>query len=250
MIVLISPAKQLRRGTVPTLDMTQPAFCQEAHILAQLLAQYAPFQLESLLHVNPQLAMDAFAAYQGFSQASPLYALTSFWGLQFQHLNSQDFSREDFLFAQEHLRILSAFYGVLRPLDAIRPHRLEFACSFFPQGKTLYQFWDSRPAQFLKGEDTLFVSLASQEYAREVLPHLQRMGGCRVIACRFLQTKRGKLRTLATHAKMARGEMARWIIKNRLTAPEQLLDFSWDGYQFAPLLSSDDILTFLQPGHD
>ena len=128
MIVLISPAKQLRRGTVPTLDMTQPAFCREAHILAQLLAQYAPFQLESLLHVNPQ----------GFSQASLLYALTSFWGLQFQHLNSQDFSREDFLFAQEHLRILSAFYGVLRPLDTIRPHRLEFACSSFcPQGKTL-----------------------------------------------------------------------------------------------------------------
>lgn len=246
MRLLISPAKQLRHASADALALTQPVFSHKADVLASLLAQYAPFELESLLHCNPRLAMDAFAAYQDFSQADPLCAVSSFWGIQFQHLSPQDFSREDFLFAQEHLRILSALYGVLRPLDAIKPHRLEFACSFRPQGKTLYQFWDSRPAQFLKGEDTLFLNLASQEYAREVLPQLQHSGNCRVVTCRFYQTKRGKLTTLATHAKMARGQMARWIIKNRLNSLDELLDFSWGGYAFAPLYSNGDTLTFIQ----
>jgi cytoplasmic iron level regulating protein YaaA (DUF328/UPF0246 family) len=143
MLVILSPAKNMHRVPTPP-HATRPMFLQQTETLAASMKRYAPFQLESVLKVNPQLALRAFTDIQDWNASIPgSPALLSYHGLAYSALDAATLSREDLTFAQDTLRILSAFYGVLRPLDNILPHRLDFESSFRCCGKTMYEFWGS-----------------------------------------------------------------------------------------------------------
>ena len=143
MLAILSPAKNMHRVPTPP-HATRPMFLQQTETLAASMKRYAPFQLESVLKVNPQLALRAFTDIQDWNASIPgSPALLSYHGLAYSALDAATLSREDLTFAQDTLRILSAFYGVLRPLDNILPHRLDFESSFRCCGKTMYEFWGS-----------------------------------------------------------------------------------------------------------
>ncbi len=144
--------------------------------------------------------------------------------------------------AQERVRIISALYGVLRPLDAVLPYRLEMLCRHSFAGKRLYRFWGDRIWKNLSQThpDEPIINLASQEYAKAVIPY----AAGKMITCDFLIPKHGRLVCIATAAKMARGQMARMVVKKRLNHPEELQAFQWGGFTFQPRLSSEYHYTF------
>ena len=245
MLAVLSPAKNM--VSVPSDPLTVPQYQGRADFLTSQLQELSPWQLESVLRTNPDIALRAFSYYQnnfsgGMDGCFP--ALLGFRGLCYQHLNALDFTGDDLLYAQDHLRILSALYGILRPLDGIRLHRLEMVSRLKVEGKNLYAYWGDRiyQAAFARGEAV--INLASHEYEKLILPFVQSRD--RFITCRFLCTRRRKLVTLPTEAKAARGEMARFLVKNRLDSPEQLQEFSWNGYHYVPHASSPECLVFIQ----
>lgn len=227
MLVILSPAKNMHRVPTPP-PATRPMFLQQTETLAASMKRYAPFQLESVLKVNPQLALRAFTDIQDWNASIPgSPALLSYHGLSYSALDAATLSREDLTFAQDTLRILSAFY---------------FESSFRCCGKIMYEFWGSmlHDAVFQAGAPV--INLSSAEYSKAVSRYLRAQDV--FITCDFLEFKHGKWCMPATHAKMARGKMARFIVKKRLTAPEQLSLFEEDGYCFSPELSTSSRYVF------
>ena len=244
-IAILSPAKNMRPAGLKGIALTQPALLERTKQLLPLLQAMEPWELESKLKINPQLAMKAFADFQEFgAPGGESAALLSYRGLAYQNLDAQSLSSAEFAFAGEHIRILSAFYGVLRPGDAIKPYRLEFQCKFQPGGKSLYHFWGDSIYRELYSSGDAVVNLASKEYSKAVSAFLR--PGDRFVTCDFLTFRRGKLITLAALAKMARGRMARYLIDHRIQEPEGLRGFSWEGYQFSPALSDESNFRFVQ----
>jgi hypothetical protein len=248
MILILSPAKNMiDAADVPDWNirpLSRPAFLQEASFLSKELKQFSPWQLETILGVNPSLALKAFGQYQRFhAENGNVPALLSYQGLQYQHLSSIDFSPLDWDAAQDRLRVISALYGVLRPLDAVLPYRLEMLCRHSFAGKRLYRFWGDRIWKNLSQmhSDEPIINLASQEYAKTVIPY----AAGKMITCDFLISKHGRFVCIATIAKMARGQMARMVVKKRLNHPEELQAFQWGGFAFQPRLSSECHYTFI-----
>lgn len=246
MIAVLSPAKNMRSVKIDGLRLTLPQFQGQTERLAGELKKYQPYELESLMKINPGIALRAFQDYQDFCfDMKGSAAALSYHGLAYQNLNAADFSLEDFSFASEHLRILSALYGLLRPADAIRPYRLELQCRVKIDGETLYGFWGDQIYRVLFRRGCPVINLASGEYARAVRPYVRPED--RWITCEFLVRRRGRLVTLATGAKMARGQMARAIVKNRWEQPENLKQFCWGGYEFCEEFSNDRRYVFILP---
>ncbi len=246
MIAVLSPAKNMAPDAPCPLPLTRPFFWRDANDLAQALRALSPWQLESLLHVSPELALGAFQMYQNFSveEGTGTAAMAAYRGLAYQNLNPQDFTLEDWTFARDHLSLLSALYGLLRPTDGIHPYRLEFLCKFRPNGRNLYAHWGSRVYEALFSQGEPVINLASQEYAKLLSPHLR--AGDRMITCHFQVVRRGKRIALATESKMARGQMARFLIKGRLEDPQALQAFAWGGYVFQRELSTRDDYVYLK----
>lgn len=251
MLAVLSPAKNMRPARTD-LPLSPPLFEDKTRRLADLLKGYSAWELESLLAVNPALAMKAFFMMQDFDAAklwSPedgepggWPALLAFYGLAYQSMAPDELSEEELRYAHDHLRILSAFYGLLRPLDRILPYRLEMQSKVKVEGQNLYRFWGDAPARALFAGGETVVNLASGEYAKALLAHLA--PGDRLITCRFEIVRRGRRLMLATEAKMARGRMARFLVKNRPEKPEELREFEWEGYAFSPALSDERTYVF------
>ena len=244
MIAILSPAKNMVPAEAPGLPLSEPAYPQETRRLLAALRELSPWQLESLLKLSPELALRAFDLHQRFDEARPSPALLSFSGLAYRQMEPGTFTREELLFADQSLRILDAFYGLLRPLDGIRPYRLELQCKFRLDGENLYSFWGGRIHRDLFRPGEPVVNLASGEFSRLVTAHLAPSDP--FLTCDFLVRRRGKLLCLATAAKMARGRMARFLVQNRLSNPRDLREFSWGGFAFAPALSSQRRYVFLR----
>ena len=243
MLVLLSPAKNMADATGEGLPLTGPVFLPETGPILRALRAYSPWQLESLMKVNPEIALKTFDFYQKFDPALPgSPAALCYHGLAYQNLDAASFTGEDFAFAQQSLRFLSAFYGVLRPLDGMLPYRLDFLCPVKVEGKRLYSYWGDRIYQEIFSSGEPVADLCSGEYSRAFDPY--RTGREPFVRCRFLQWRKGKWVTLPTEAKMARGQMARAVVKHRWTRPEQLRDFSWAGYEFIPQLSTGEEYVF------
>ena len=244
LVAVLSPAKRMAAVSLFGRAMTRPVFEADAAHLAEELKSCPAWRLEPLLGVNPELAVQAFCAYQEFDRAGEFPALLSYRGLAYQYVEAETLSREDWDFAQEHLRLFSALYGLLRPLDGIHPYRLELQCRFRPDGRTLYAYWGNRVWEELYRERPTVINLASEEYSRLVSRY--RRPEQEWITCEFRTFRRGKLVTLPALAKMARGRMARAIIRNRWERPGQLAAFDEDGYRFRPELSDTARMVFVQ----
>lgn len=242
MIAILSPAKNMRAAPKRALPVTEPRRLEEREALYELLRQMPAYELESVMQISPTLALKAAADFAAWKPDGGTAAILSYDGLAYKHLDADTLSDDDLIYAQLHLRHLSALYGALRPLDMIRPYRLEMGRR--PKGKNLYQFWGRKLRDDLYEETDLVVNLASGEYSKAVAGQLQK--GDRFLTCEFLSERKGKLRCLATQAKMARGAMARYIIQQRVDRAEGLMEFKALDFEFEPALSNEQVYTYIQ----
>lgn len=254
MLMVISPAKTLDYNTPPVTDQaTQPRFTEHSAELIELLREKSPQDIAELMSLSDKLASLNVARYGSWEHDSTLQnskqALLAFKGDVYTGLNAEDFNAADFAFAQQHLRMLSGLYGLLRPLDLMQPYRLEMGTRLpTSRGKDLYSFWGERISQWLNEDlaaqgDQVLLNLASQEYFGAVKP---KSLNARVIDTVFKDRKNGDYKIISFYAKKARGLMARYVIKERLQEPEQLKDFNLDGYRFDAATSSENKLVFLR----
>ncbi len=256
MLTLLSPAKKLNFDPFETrLPLTQPRFKTETRELAKVAKTQTADDLKRLMHISDNLAelnTERFKAFHLDNQSNSAKAagLTFdgdvYWGLEAKSLDDETLS-----YAQDHLRILSGLYGVLRPLDQIQAYRLEMGTKLeTARGKSLYEFWGADLAQALledmKGHtDTTIVNLASNEYFKAVdKKTLKSSGNIPVISAKFLNVKDGKSRALMYYAKYARGQMARWIMQERVDRKDGLKDFNQDGYTLDASQTTDTELVF------
>ncbi|WP_407295686.1 peroxide stress protein YaaA [Stutzerimonas zhaodongensis] len=258
MLMVISPAKTLDYDTPPTTRrFTQPEHLDHAQALISQLRDMSPQQISDLMHLSDKLAALNVARYgswnAAFTPSNAKQALLAFKGDVYTGLNANDFTEADLDFAQQHLRMLSGLYGVLRPLDLMQPYRLEMGTKLAnPRGKDLYAFWGDRISEWLnqalaaQGDDVL-LNLASNEYFGAVKRHAL---NARVIDVDFKDQKNGQYKIISFYAKKARGLMSRYVIKERIKKPEQLKQFNYDGYRYSPDSSSTDHLVFLRDTQD
>ena len=252
MLTLLSPAKKLNMSPAKTdVPVTQPRLTDDTFELASVAKTQTPDDLKRLMHISDKLAAMNFERFQVFNldtrsnSAKP--AGLAFDGDVYWGLDAKSFSADTLAYAQDHLRILSGLYGVLRPMDAIQPYRLEMGTKMAnDRGTSLYDFWGSRIAAQLTADltdhsDTTVVNLASNEYFKAVNAAAL---GQPVINARFLNVKDGKARALMYYAKHARGSMARWIMENRVDRADGLKDFDADGYRLDAKASTEDELVF------
>ena len=253
MHILLSPAKTIT-GTskIKVPSGTIPQFQQAATDIALYMAQYSVEDLKRLLKLSPKLALESYERFQHFHSTDerPLQALLAYTGVVFKHINPKDFSEEDFLFAQTHLRIVSICYGLLRPLDLIKPYRMEYDIKLPELGDgNMYNFWKGRQTQSLikevKTDDNLLINLASMD-VQPAFEWKKIKDSVRIITPEFKVWKNGKAETIVIYAKMARGQMSRYIIKNKISNPEELKSFTWEGFQYKETLSSENNWVFLQ----
>jgi cytoplasmic iron level regulating protein YaaA (DUF328/UPF0246 family) len=233
---LLSPAKTLDYARpLPPLAPSEPRFAAEAERLALAAAKLTPRRLAALMHVSPKLAELNAARFRGFGAAPERPALYAFAGDVYVGLEAHSLDPDAVRFAQDHIRILSGLYGLLRPLDLIRPYRLEMGTHWAPgRVKNLYRFWGPRIADAVAGEldDGIVINLASKEYWRAAEPHLP--ASVRVIEIDFREEGPDGPRFNTFAAKRARGMMARYICEHRLDDPEALKGFDSDGHRYDP----------------
>ena len=251
MLVVISPAKKLNETAETTLPITQPTFAPRAEALAEEAAKLTAADLAKLMHLSDSLAKLNYDRFQNWDTLNPAPAALMFNGDTYSGLEAASLEEDAMLWAGGHLRILSGLYGLLRPLDAIKPYRLEMGTRFkTPQGKNLYEYWGSAIAEQLNTEAEsagadILVNCASQEYFGAVdLKALKP----RVITPMFYEDKPQGPKIVSFYAKKARGAMARFIVENRLNDAEALTAFDTGGYAYAPELSAPDKPAFLRAG--
>ena len=252
MLIVISPAKKLdMESGAPLADFTMPQCLDDAEALVMQLREMDSFELADLMKLSMKLAdlnANRFLQWERpFTMDNARQALFAFQGDVYRGMDAASFNAQDIQFAQQHLRILSGLYGVLRPLDLIQAYRLEMGTRLANErGRDLYVFWGERITACLnqslmaQGDDVL-INLASAEYFKSVrIASLQ----AKVITPVFKEYKRGAYKVVAIHAKRARGLMSRFIIRNHLDTIEAIKDFDDDGYAFHAELSDDDTFVF------
>lgn len=249
MLVVVSPAKKLDMSPVSTIESTQPEFQQEADQLAQIAGALKVPELQKLMQISEKLARLNAERFAEFGEMERKPAALAFAGDTYQGLEAGSLSEDEMRWAQGHLRILSGLYGLLRPLDAIEPYRLEMGSRLQTgRGKTLYDYWGSTIAEALNAQGAavgsdLLVNCASQEYFGAVAPEALRL---RVITPVFMEMKNGAAKIVSFYAKKARGAMARYIIQNRLADIDALKEFDLGGYSHDASRSEGDKLVFLR----
>lgn len=252
MLVVISPAKRLNWDPVegPT---TEPEFQEDAVRLAKTARNLTLTELRKLMDLSPDLAKLNRARFKAFEEIPGIEvtrpAVHAFAGDTYVGLDAASLEQDEMNWAQDHLRILSGLYGVLRPLDAMQPYRLEMGSRLKTRrGKSLYDYWRQAPAKALRAQagdikaDTL-VNCASQEYFGAVDLSALKL---RVITPVFMEDRNGTAKIVSFFAKKARGSMARYIIHNRLQDAEGLKDFDYGGYRYQPDMSEGDRWVFLR----
>lgn len=253
MLIVVSPAKKIDMTPVQGLTTTEPAFADRAQDLVQVARDLSVADLQKLMHISENLARLNYDRFRDFDTLDRKAAALAFAGDTYIGLEAGSLDAEERDWAQRHFRILSGLYGLLRPLDAIRPYRLEMGSRLKnPRGKTLYDYWGSDIATALNaqaaelGTDVL-VNCASQEYFGAVDPAALSL---RVITPVFMEEKAGTPKIVSFYAKRARGAMARFIIQRRLTDPAAVTDFTTGGYRFSADLSQGDRLVFVRAAQD
>jgi len=252
MLAILSPAKTLDFDTPPRTDThTMPEFLEHSETLIKALRKLSEDDIAELMSISPKLAelnRQRFKDWQRpFTQDNAKQALLAFMGDVYLGFELETFKEKDFAWAQDHVRILSGLYGLLKPLDLMQPYRLEMGTKFpTKRGKDLYAFWGSIITGALKtaieksGGGPL-VNLASKEYFSAVKP---KELGVTIITPEFKDLKNGQYKMISFFAKKARGGMTDFMIRERAKTPEALKAFNWKGYQFNPKLTKGNNWVF------
>ncbi|MGF1463845.1 MAG: peroxide stress protein YaaA [Maricaulaceae bacterium] len=253
MLVVLSPAKNMNFDAMDAAPKTtQPRLMDQVRALSKVTRALSRADLRAMMDISEALADLNYERFQSFDPDQPglKAAALAFNGDVYQGLQANTFNGDDFAFAQDHLRILSGFYGVLRPLEAIQPYRLEMGRKLkTDRGEDLYDFWGARIAETLNADfgdepAPTLINLASNEYFSAVDKKALK---ATIITPAFKDVKNGKARVLSFYAKWARGAMARHIVKNRITEPDGLKSFTEGGYRFDESLSKGSAWVFTRP---
>lgn len=254
MRIIISPAKKMNIDTHTFLAQSNPVFLDKTQILLDWMKGLTFDEAKNLWKCNEKLADLNYRRFQEMDLHHNLTpAICSYEGLQYQHMAPNVFTDDALTYVQEHLRILSGFYGVLKPFDGVTPYRLEMQAKASAIGTNitiagftnLYDFWNSQLYEEVMDDnsDRVLINLASKEYSRCIEAHLNEND--RFITCVFGEKKDGKIIQKGTMAKMARGEMVRFMAENNIKDPEELKQFSGSGYTYSDADSSESEHVFL-----
>ena len=253
MLMIISPAKTLDyESPLATETYTQPDYLDDACELIDQLKDLEPHQVSNLMSISDklgQLNAERFRTWHTpFTPDNARQAILAFKGDVYTGLDAESFSEDDFAFAQQHLRMLSGLYGLLKPLDLMQPYRLEMGTKFEnKRGKDLYAFWGSKLTkalnELLAADDKVLVNLASNEYFKSV--QKKDIDG-RLVTPQFKDWKNGQYKMISFYAKKARGLMCRYAIQNRITQADDLKGFNREGYYFSEEQSDNNNWVFLR----
>ncbi|MBX8520553.1 peroxide stress protein YaaA [Pseudomonas cichorii] len=254
MLMVISPAKTLDYETPPTTERyTQPQYLDHSQELITQLRELTPAQIGELMHLSDKLSGLNAARFGSWTPAftpdNAKQALLAFKGDVYTGLQAETLTDAQLSYAQDHLRMLSGLYGLLRPLDLMQPYRLEMGTKLAnARGKDLYAFWGTRISEWLnqaladQGDD-LLLNLASNEYFSAVKRSSLK---ARIIDTEFKDLKNGQYKIISFYAKKARGMMSRFVITEQINTPEALKEFDVQGYRYSDEQSTTDKLVFLR----
>lgn len=244
MKIIIAPAKIMKidRDSFPI--QSKPQFLDKTRILERFLKSRSNEQLKDLWHASENVTKQSILQLENMNLDERLTpAILAFSGIQYQYMAPDLFTRPALDYIQKNLRILSGFYGMLRPFDGVCPYRLELNTKMVGfRDYSLYHFWGSDIAENLFQEDNIVIDLASKQYTRLVKPYLSQ--GRQLITVDFQELKNDKWKTVGVHAKMARGEMVRYIAEKQIKNPTDLQDFNDFEFQFEPDVSTKDHYVF------
>ena len=250
MLVVISPAKKLDENC--DLDViskfTVPPYLESSKKIIKALRGYSADNLSKLMNTSEKISELNYKRNikwsLPFNKSNSLQALLMFKGDVYRGISVKDFNKDDFLFAQKSLRILSGLYGILKPLDLIQPYRLEMGTQLqIGKHRNLYDFWGDEITNILNNDknNDYLINLASVEYFKSInVDNLK----SKLINVSFKEKRDGKYKIIAIYSKRARGLMSRYIIKNKIIDPKSLKKFNLEDYKFNKTLSSDSDLVF------
>ena len=246
MRIIISPAKQMRVDTDSFACSSLPVFMEQTEILMQWIRSLSYAKQKKLWACNDKIARqnaERFAHMDLRKNLTP--ALLSYDGIQYTYMAPAVFEEGQYDYVQEHLRILSGFYGVVKPMDGVVPYRLEMQSKAAVAGyKNLYDFWGDSLYREVVDDSMVIVNLASKEYSKSSEKFLR--PGDRYITCIFGELEGEKVVQKGVYAKMARGEMVRYMAGVQAEEPEQMKDFNWSGYRFDESRSSETEYVFIR----
>lgn len=245
MRIIISPAKKMKENDVLSWE-NLPMYLGETKKIMAWMQSLNPQEAQALWHCNEKLARENYERFQNMALEGRLTpAILSYEGIQYQYMAPSVFETEMLSYIQEHLRILSGFYGVLKPMDGVTPYRLEMQAQTAVDGKKgLYEFWGSKLYDGVVDDSHVILNLASKEYSKCLEPYLQPQD--RFVTCVFGEEVNGKVVQKGVYAKMARGEMVRYMAENQILELEDVKAFTGLGYQFCEKLSSETKYVFLK----
>ena len=254
MITIISPSKtqDFSSDNLPNTH-SQARFLDQSALLVKELRKKSSKQIKELMDVSDKIADLNYDRYQQFKTPFSIdnarQALFAFKGDVYTGIDIENYTQKELAFAQDHLRILSGLYGLLRPLDLIQPYRLEMKIKLKnPRGKDLYTFWGNRLTHELNKEleshkQAILINLASNEYFKAINKKELK---AEIITPVFKEYKNGKYSVVAIFAKKARGMMSDFIIKNKIEDPKKLKTFNQEGYEFSEQLSKENEWVFIR----
>ncbi|NOQ63939.1 MAG: peroxide stress protein YaaA [Methyloprofundus sp.] len=253
MLMLISPAKSLdMQATLPALNTTSARLLEDSQVLIEQLQHFSPEGIQALMGISEKLSALNYQRFQDWLISNPATecpALFAFRGDVYQGLEVDSLNSDEIDYAQQHLRILSGLYGLLRPLDLMQAYRLEMGTKLEnARGANLYAFWGDKISALIqqdmpKAESNELVNLASNEYFKAVKPKLTE---AKVITPVFKDYKNGKYKIISFYAKKARGMMVNYALQHKISQAEELKQFNRAGYRYAEELSDDKQWVFLR----
>ena len=246
MRVIIAPAKKMNTDLDSFPPEALPQFLDRTERLLSALQAMSPRELPALWKCNDAIArLNAERLLDMDLRRRLTPAVLAYEGIQYRYMTPGVFETGQLAYIREHLRILSGFYGLLRPFDGVTPYRLEMQARLSIDGhRDLYEFWGARLAGQLAAETDLVLNLASKEYSRAVETHLPL--DVRFLTCTFGELKGGKVIEKGTMCKMARGQMVRWLAENNVTDPEDIKDFADLDYRFSNARSTENNYVFIR----
>lgn len=246
MKIIISPAKKMREDRDGLPPVGEPVFLERAERLRDHLAGLSYRELKKLLGCNDAIAELNFRRYGAMDLGRNLTpALLAYEGIQYRYMAPSVFTGEQYAYLEEHLRILSGLYGLLRPFDGVTPYRLEMQAKLKTGFcENLYHYWGGTLAEVLTAGEGVILNLASEEYAKAVRPYLG--PEVRFVTPIFGEAVGGRIMEKGVYVKMARGEMVRFLAERRAETPEAMLPFDRLGYRYHPERSGRDMPVFLR----
>ncbi len=246
MKIIISPAKTMNTDPYSLGPETVPPFSKETEQIKSALDALSDEELQKLWKVSDKLASLNIERLRSMQlENAQVPAIYSYEGLQFQNMAPYAFQEEQLDYVKNHLRILSGFYGIVRPFDGVVPYRLEMQSKLKVNGaKNLYDFWGSKLADNLTLDSKVIINLASKEYSDAIVPHLP--ANTRFVTCIFCQKIDGKLKEKGTLCKMARGKMVRYMAENNITNVDEIKNFNELDFVYSKEDSTDNLFTYIQ----